>query len=104
LRKVKSRANNAYDVYLKSYHRRLKNKSGMLPHSSATSTLHKITRLDAIPVATSNDVIASVHSHFDTELTRATPPSFPSLCGNTPTIPTHSSSDPAGTPPSPSPT
>jgi hypothetical protein len=55
----------------------LKIKSGLLPHVGATSTLHKITRPDGTIVATPNDVIAAVHSHFDKELTRANPPELP---------------------------
>jgi hypothetical protein len=75
--KKKSRANTAYDVNLKSYHRLLITKSGLLPRCSATSTFHKVTRPDTTTVDSPHEVIAAVHSHFDEELSRATPPELP---------------------------
>jgi hypothetical protein len=57
--------------------RRLKIKSGLLPNSRATSTLHKIARPDERTVTSPNAAIATIHSHFDNELTRATPPELP---------------------------
>jgi hypothetical protein len=52
-------------------------KCGLLPLRSATSNLHKITRPDTIMAASPHEVIAIVHSRFDKELTRATPPELP---------------------------
>jgi hypothetical protein len=55
----------------------LKIKSGLLPHSLATSTIHKITRPDKTIVTSPTEVLAAVHSHFDAELSRATPLALP---------------------------
>jgi hypothetical protein len=45
--------------------------------SSATSTLHKITRPDKTTTTSPTDVLKAVHLHFDAELSRATPPVLP---------------------------
>jgi hypothetical protein len=74
LNNIKSRANTAYDACPKSSHRLLKIKSGLLAHSHATSTLHKVTRPDKTTVTSPTEVLAVVHSHLDAEVTRATPP------------------------------
>jgi hypothetical protein len=77
LRKIKTRASTAYDACPNSSHRLLKIKSGLLHHSNATSTLHKITKPDKTKVTSLSDVLKAVHSHFDAELSRATPPVLP---------------------------
>jgi hypothetical protein len=77
LKKIKARANTAYDACPRSSHRRLKIKSGLLPQTNATSTLHRITNLDKTTATSPSAVLETVHSHFATELTRATPPELP---------------------------
>jgi hypothetical protein len=77
--KIKSRTDTAYDANPKSSHRLLKIKSSLLPHSRTAPTLHKITRPDKTTVISLIALLAVVHSHFATELTRATPPELPIL-------------------------
>jgi hypothetical protein len=55
----------------------LKIKTGLLLRSRTTSTLHRITRPDKTIATSPIVVLAVVHSHFDIELTRATPPDLP---------------------------
>jgi hypothetical protein len=74
----------------------LKIKSGLLPHSRTTSTLHKITRLNKATVTSPTAVLADVHSHFDTELTRATPLVLPIPPGEHPDNPDHFVIEPRG--------
>jgi hypothetical protein len=77
LNKIKCPDNTAYDANPKSSLRLLKIKSGLLPHGCTSSTLDKITRPDKAIVTSPTAVLAAVHSHFDTELTRATPTELP---------------------------
>jgi hypothetical protein len=77
LKKIKTRANTAYDANPKSSHRRLKIKSGLLPATNATSTLHRISKPDKTTATSPSAVLEAVHSHFTTELNRATPPDLP---------------------------
>jgi hypothetical protein len=72
LRKIKTQAITAYDACPKSSHRLLKIRSGLLPHSSATSTLHRITKPDKTKATSPTDVLEALYSHFDAELSRAT--------------------------------
>jgi hypothetical protein len=77
LRKIKTRANTAYDTCPKSSHRLLKIKSGLLSPNGATSTLHRITKPDKTTATSPSAVLEAVHSQFATELSRATPHELP---------------------------
>jgi hypothetical protein len=78
LRKIKTRAATAYDTCPKSSHRLLKIKCGMLPPNSSSSSLHRITKSYKTTATTPSAVLKAVHSHFATELSRATPHDLPS--------------------------
>jgi hypothetical protein len=77
LSKIKSRANTAYGAIPNTSHRLLIIKSGFLPHSRTTSTLHKITRPDKTTSTLPHRSPSGSPLHLDTELTRATPPELP---------------------------
>ena len=95
---MKTRANTAYDTCPKSSHRRLKIKSGLLPPTSATSTLHRITKPDKTTVTSPSAVIEAVHSHFATELGRATPHELPIPPWELPDNPDNFTIEPRGDP------
>jgi hypothetical protein len=69
----KSRGNKAYHVNPKSHHRLLKIRSGLLPNTTTPPTISKITCPDSKVVDSPQEVIAAVHTHFQTDLARATP-------------------------------
>jgi hypothetical protein len=104
LRKIRTRANTAYDTCSNSSHCLLKIKSGLLPPSSATSTLHRIIKPDKTTTTSPSAVLEAVHSHFAAELSRATPPELPVPPWELPDNPDNLPSNPAEAPLSPLPT
>ena len=98
MRKNKTRANTAYDTCPKSSHCLLKIKSALPPPNSAASTLHRITKPDKTTATSPSAVIEAVHSHFATELGRATPHELPTPPWELPDNPDNVTIDPRGDP------
>ena len=98
INKIKTRVNAAYDSCPKLSHRRLKIKSGLLPPAGSASTLHRITKPDKTTASSPSAVIDAVHSHFATELSRATPPELPVPPWEHPDNPDNYTIEPRGDP------
>jgi hypothetical protein len=76
----------------------LKIKSGLLPPNNATSTLQRITKPDKTVATSPSAVLEAVHSHFATELSRATPHELPIPPWELPNNPDNFTIEPRGDP------
>jgi hypothetical protein len=76
----------------------LKIKSGLLPPNSAALTLQRITKPDENTATSPTAVLEAVHSHFATELSRATPHELPIPAWELPANPDNFTIEPRGDP------